>query len=111
MNTFGISEKSYMLLLQVLKQIPDIEKVIIFGSRAKDTCHKGSDIDLAISGPKLSVASALEISAILNEREPLPYHVDVVHYESIENKSLRDHIDRVGQIIPLFWDCQLNEPR
>lgn len=34
---------------QTASQFP-IEKVILFGSRAKDTCWEYSDVDLAISG-------------------------------------------------------------
>ncbi len=34
---------------QVASQFP-IDKVILFGSRAKDTCWEYSDVDLAISG-------------------------------------------------------------
>jgi len=31
-----------------------------------------------------------------NQEMPIPHHVDLVHYESISNKDLIDHIDRVG---------------
>lgn len=34
---------------QVASKLP-IDKVILFGSRAKDTCWEYSDVDLAISG-------------------------------------------------------------
>lgn len=33
------------------------------------------------------------------ERSDLPYFADMVHYDSISNVALREHIDRVG--IPL----------
>ena len=97
MNSFGISEKSYKLIIKVLMQYPNIEKTIIYGSRAKGNFRRGSDIDLAITGEKLSPAIALEIAALLNEQEPIPYKLDVIHYESICNSDLKEHIDRVGQ--------------
>ncbi|MCD6346314.1 MAG: nucleotidyltransferase domain-containing protein, partial [Bacteroidales bacterium] len=57
----------------------------------------GSDIDLALVGNDLSPKIALEIAAILNEKLPIPYHVDVLHYDSITNPELKNHIDRVGK--------------
>lgn len=97
MNPFGISQKSYAVILNVLMQYKAIERVIIYGSRAKGNFKEGSDIDLAIVGEDLSPAVAMDIAAILNERKPLPYKIDVIHYESITNKSLKEHIDRVGR--------------
>lgn len=48
MSTFGITEKSYQLLLDAFVKYQEVEEVILFGSRAKGTYKKGSDIDLAI---------------------------------------------------------------
>ncbi|MEW6606109.1 MAG: hypothetical protein AB1414_01475 [bacterium] len=36
---------------------------------------------------------------MLNEETPLPYFFDVVHYESINNPDLIEHINRMGKII------------
>ena len=41
---FGITEKSYNYIVAYLKTKPQIEKVILFGSRAKGNYKKGSDI-------------------------------------------------------------------
>jgi predicted nucleotidyltransferase len=95
-NTFGISEKSYDLILSIFKNYPEVETVIIFGSRAKGNFRQGSDIDLAIKGQACSPELALKISGIINEQIPVPYSVDVVDYNSLENLELKVHIDRVG---------------
>lgn len=50
MNPFGISDKSYKLIYNTFTKIPDVEEVIVFGSRAKGTFKNGSDIDFAIKG-------------------------------------------------------------
>ncbi|MEW5845474.1 MAG: nucleotidyltransferase domain-containing protein [Bacteroidota bacterium] len=55
METFGISEKSYLLIIDVLKSYPEVEAAIIFGSRAKGNYKNGSDIDLALIGESLIV--------------------------------------------------------
>jgi len=97
METFGISEKSYLLIIDVLKSFPEVEAAIIFGSRAKGNYKNGSDIDLALIGESLNSKTILDIAGILNEGIPIPYHVDVVNYHSISTPELKEHIDRVGK--------------
>ncbi|HRX49402.1 MAG TPA: nucleotidyltransferase domain-containing protein [Spirochaetota bacterium] len=95
-NRFGITEKSYNCIVTYLKSQPQIETVIIFGSRAKGNYKKGSDIDLAIKGEKCSPMLAIDIESFINEEIPVPYTVDVVDYNSLKKKELKNHIDRVG---------------
>jgi hypothetical protein len=35
----------------------------------------------------------------LNEILDIPYYIDIIHYESIENKKLKEHIDIEGKVI------------
>jgi predicted nucleotidyltransferase len=97
METFGISKKSYLLIVDVLKSYPEVEAAIIFGSRAKGNYKNGSDIDLALIGESLNSKVILDIAGILNEGISIPYHVDVVNYHSISTQELKEHIDRVGK--------------
>ena len=60
---------------------------------------KGSDIDIAIKGKAITQDTVLKLSAILNQESPIPYFIDVVHYEDIISKDLVKHIDRVGKIL------------
>lgn len=97
MASTGLSEYELELVRGVLKQHKDITRALIFGSRAKGTYHKNSDIDIAIEG----ISDNLSIEALTSEFEnlPLPYRFDVKSVDSISNESLREHILRVG--IPL----------
>lgn len=99
MNTFGIAEKSYSLIQTEFAKYSDIESVILFGSRAKGNYKRGSDIDLALKGKHTSSLLALNVSAQLNEALPIPYFVDVLDYNTIDNDELKSHIDRVGVMI------------
>lgn len=98
MNPFGISDKSYKLIYNTFTKIPDVEEVIVFGSRAKGTFKNGSDIDFAIKGKGCDTNIAMNLSSILYEVLPIPYFVDVVCYAEIDNPNLKEHIDRVGKI-------------
>lgn len=98
MNTYGISEKSYFLLLNTFSKYPEIEEVILFGSRAKGNYKKGSDIDLAIKGEYCNKQIAMNINGFVNEELSTPYHVDIISYNELDNDNLKEHVNRVGKI-------------
>lgn len=95
---FGLSQKSIESICGVFKLYPEIEEVIIYGSRAKGNYKPGSDVDLALKGKNIAYYTILEVKYTLEEKLPLPYFFDVVHYNDIGNSDLVDHIDRVGKI-------------
>lgn len=66
----------------------------MFGSRAKGNYKPGSDIDLAVKGPVEKDTLSKLLTAF--EESLLPYFVDVVVYDRLQNEALREHIDRVG---------------
>jgi len=91
---FGISDKSYQLLQQYFFLKKNINKVIIFGSRALETYRRGSDIDFAVLGEDLN---EIEIKTDL-ENLSTPYMYDVIDYNKLDNKNLQKHIDNQGKI-------------
>lgn len=96
---FGISIKSYNLMMDTLAKYPVIEKTVIFGSRAIGNYKHGSDIDLAIFGKDVTIETVDEISIELNEKLPIPYYFDIVHYEGLSHEGLRNHIDTYGKLL------------
>jgi len=99
MNDYGITEKSMELLLDTFSKYPQIEEVILFGSRAKGNYKKGSDIDIAIKGKQCSADLVLKLQSYINEELLIPYMVDIVDYQSLNHVELKNHIDRVGKSI------------
>ncbi len=97
-DVFGLSTSDIDVIIGILEAYPEINEVIIFGSRAKETYKKGSDIDIALKGMKLEPIVS-QIAGKLNEETTLPYYFDVVDYESIGSSNLKDHIDRVGIVL------------
>lgn len=97
-EAFGLPPQvmRYIRTLPVL--FDGLERVAIFGSRAKGTDHPGSDIDLALYGPGLDWRKVAEIQAYL-EGLPTLYTWDVVHYDTLTHPGLRAHIDRVGRAV------------
>jgi len=83
-KTFGISTKSYALLKDALVK-SEVDKAIIFGSRAMGNEKVGSDIDLAVCGNKLTVELLNKLKMQINEHCNIPYFVDIVDYKTISN--------------------------
>lgn len=77
-------------------QQPKVELAYIFGSRAKGSFKNGSDVDIALKGTELDYDTLNKFSFWLNEETAMPYKFDVLNYDSIQEPTLKEHIDRVG---------------
>lgn len=90
----GLSDKQIEIVIDELKAC-GVLRALLFGSRAKGNWRNNSDIDIAVFGD-------VNIGSLLTHLDelPLPYKFDMLSYESISSKALREHIDRVG--IELF---------
>jgi len=97
MKEAGLPRDVENQLSSVLCHYPDVQQVVLFGSRAKGTAHPASDIDLALWG----IEDALRLEALAAELDelPLPFKFDVTSYSAITNPSLCAHIDRVGRVL------------
>lgn len=91
---YGLRESDFIDIINILKKYPDIEKVVLFGSRAMENYQKGSDVDLAIFLNKKDLN--LAIATELNENTLMPYKFDVVDYYRIREPALKVQIDKYG---------------
>ena len=99
LKSTGLIPSDLTMIQQAADTLPEIESVILFGSRAKG-CHKrGSDVDLIITGPELTYDTGIELSDLLNEEYPLPYFFDVVNFNTLDNQALVEHVQRVGKVL------------
>ncbi|NDL67839.1 nucleotidyltransferase family protein [Anaerotalea alkaliphila] len=96
---YGLKERDLDYIGKALKAIPSIVEGVIFGSRAMGNYKPGSDIDLAVKGEGVTRQEVIRLSDMLNEVYPIPFVVDVVHYDSIVSEGLKRHIDQVGCIV------------
>lgn len=98
-NQFGLSLDKIQKIKSVFQSHPLIEKVVLYGSRAKGNYKPGSDIDLTISAPQMTLSELLKIENEIDDLL-LPYKVDLSLIHNIDNQSLLDHIHRVG--VPFY---------
>ena len=98
-NSFGLYDNSYNLILKTISDSLEIEQAIIFGSRAMGNYKKGSDIDIAIFGKKIDFEVFTKLHGELNERLPIPYFIDIINFETLTNKNLKEHILKEGKLL------------
>jgi predicted nucleotidyltransferase len=98
-STHGITRRSFTQILKVFKKFSEVERVVIFGSRAMKFEKKGSDIDLVVYGSKVNDEILHNIKILLNEKFSIPYFIDVLDYKSIKNEDLLEHINNEGKVI------------
>ncbi len=98
MNDFGLKKNDIELISSVLAKYREIDKVCIFGSRAKGNFKNGSDIDLAVFTNNFNSEILSHLNNELDEL-PLPYKFDVLDYKKLKNNDLKDHIDKWGREI------------
>ncbi len=97
-DVFGLEESVVQRICSVFAQEQHLEKVWIYGSRAKGNYRKGSDIDLCLEGA-LDLADLLKFRMLLDDLN-LPYLMDLSLKHQIQNKDLVENIERCGV---LFW--------
>jgi len=97
--TFGLSKQQLDNIIAFLIRYPEVEKAVIFGSRALGTFKKSSDVDIAIMGNQVDFSLASRIKFDLEEDTYLPFFFDVVAYQDLDNEALKQNIDRDGIVI------------
>jgi len=93
---YGLSEAAIHQIWAVLARHPQVERAVLYGSRAKGNYKTGSDIDLTLlGGPELTLGVLLRI---MNELDDLllPYTFDLSLFHDIGDPAVIAHIRRLG---------------
>ena len=73
---FGLEDKYFEELTTIFRSIPEIEEVVIYGSRARGDYQRVSDIDLSLRGARLEDKHVVQLKTLLYESR-IPYFCDV----------------------------------
>ncbi len=93
----GLESQTVTKIKQCLAEVPEIDKAILYGSRAKGNYKTGSDIDLTLFGNGLTMKLLYMLQEKLDNLY-LPYTFDLSIFVNLENPDLIDHIQRVGVV-------------
>ncbi len=92
----GLSDSVIQKICDVFKHYPQVERAVLYGSRAKAVHDNGSDIDLTLhGGTDLTLHVLLRIADELDDLL-LPYTFDLSIFCDITDPDVTEHIRRVG---------------
>lgn len=97
-HEIGLSESDLIKINSVFAGFSALDKVWLYGSRAKGNFQPYSDIDITLEGGALDLKTQHQIEWELDDLY-LPYTFDVSILSAIDNQDLLEHIQRVGILV------------
>lgn len=95
---FGLKETTIEKICAVFAKFPQVEKAVLYGSRAKGNYKNGSDIDLTLyGGSDLTLNVLYKIATELDDLL-LPYTIDLSIFGQLTDPDFIEHIQRVGLV-------------
>jgi type I restriction enzyme S subunit len=94
----SLTETHWKSVHKALADIPEIERAVLFGSRAMGTFSPTSDVDMVLYGDSLTLQQELKLTAVLNEIDPL-LEFDVLRFKTITSTALLEHIEKYGVVV------------
>lgn len=95
-GNIGLEPDDILKIKTVFMEYPQLDSVLIYGSRAKGNYRPASDIDLTLIGEDLTSSMLSEIEFKLDDLL-LPYKFDISIYDKITDAQFLDHINRIGK--------------
>ena len=93
--TDGLKDAHREAVIAVIAANDRVERAVLFGSRATGTNTVTSDVDIALFGDRLTLTHRARLTAALEEI-PMAQTVDLLLYDSIQDRALREHIRNHG---------------
>ena len=92
----GLPDRVIRKICDVFSRYPQVEKAVLYGSRAKAAHKTGSDINQTLhGGTDLTLNVLLRIADNLDDLL-LPYTFDLSIFHDITDPDVTEHIRRVG---------------
>lgn len=92
---YGLKDIELEKLSKVFAANERIERVVLYGSRAKGNYKPFSDVDITLEGAELTHTDLSRLSLAIDDLL-LPYQFDISIFHTLKNEALIDHIRRMG---------------
>lgn len=93
-----IDEKLKLELQKIFNKYEEIEKVLLFGSRARKDNSYNSDVDICLFGEKITHLIQAKVSMDIEEINT-PLSFDILNFNELVKKELIDNILNEGILI------------
>ena len=101
-GAFGLEPGALQALRLFFDATEGLQRVWVFGSRARDDWRARSDLDLALDAPGWSAKAFLRFKERMKDL-PIVYPLDVVHWQGVNTPEFVAQIERDRKL--------LSEPR
>ncbi len=98
MNTATLNPNLEQELLKIFKKYKEIEKVILFGSRARQDNKYNSDIDICLFGKDITHLIQAKVSMDIYEINT-PFSFDILNFNELNKEKLIENILNEGVVI------------
>ncbi len=98
MNKYGFKDTEWEIIQQILKNAENVEKAVLFGSRAMNTFKPMSDVDIVVYGDNIKHSDIVKLETAFEDSD-LPQMFDIVRFKSIKSEELIKHIEKYGVIV------------
>ena len=95
----GLLDRDAELIQRTLWAFPEVDKLVLYGSRAKGNFMRSSDVDLAIYGKDVTERLSWQFQNVLFEGLSLFRLVDVVAPDHLPNPRLVEEIEKYGVVL------------
>ena len=96
---YGLNYSELKVVEKALQSHSEVEEAVLFGSRVIGSFKEASDVDIALKGKKANTTLVARLKSYFEEETNLPYFFDFLSYSHINNKNLKNHIDKEGVVI------------
>ena len=95
---YGLTEEQWEKIKNVFAANTRINRVVLYGSRAKGNYKPFSDVDITLVGDELTHEDLNRVILAIDDLL-LPYQFDISLFHILKNAELIDHINRRGIVI------------
>ena len=100
-----LGRAEYDGIVRVLAALPGVEKIILYGSRARGTHRYNSDVDLLLVGKDLGFQTRADAYRLLYDLW-IPHGFDILVDTWLTDSWLKAEIERDGKVL---WEQDLNQ--
>ena len=96
-RTHGLSESVIREIVRICAARPEVERVLLYGSRSRGTFRPESDIDLAIDAPRMDSRSLARLEWDLDDA-PIVFRIDLHRLQDLPEK-IRRQVEEQGIVL------------
>lgn len=98
MNDFGLPTGDLNAIINVVASVDNVQRAVVYGSRAKGNYRPNSDIDIMLFGDSLTFSDITTVADRLDDLL-LPWQIDITARNRVFNSDFIEQVDRYGKVI------------